>query len=313
MIKHLLCIFLLISSISQINAQNYVLNPGFEDTTACPTTLLNQVPLSSGLSSYRATPDFIHACAGNVPYSSLGMQLPHSGDAMCGFIIHDAILVNPNYREYIGSRLCEKLKVGDTYYASMYINRADNFSGSGDKVGIKFSTVAYNPTSPSFNNSAQIYTNVMINDTVNWVKISGTFVADSAYEYVIIGNFFDDGHCNYTPGTSYYLVDDICVSSDSGLCNTALCPDVGIHEQIRDNAYTISPNPFTESTDIQFNNPSKENCTLILYDLHGRIVQTIVNITSDKIKIERKELTSGLYFFKIYNNSGIIAGRLMIE
>jgi hypothetical protein len=46
------------------------------------------------------------------------------------------------------------------------------------------------PISPD--NQAALYSSTIINDTTNWVNSTGAFIADSSYQYVILGNFFKD-------------------------------------------------------------------------------------------------------------------------
>ena len=76
----------------------------------------------------------------------------------------------------------------------------------------------------------------------------------------------------------------------------------------------IYPNPTNQFATVEFNNPTKQNCTLTLCDLRGQIVRTINNISTDKVEIERQNLASGLYFFQLRTDSQIIAtGKLTIE
>lgn len=66
----------------------------------------------------------------------------------------------------------------------------------------------------------QVYTNDIIKDTANWVKIEGSFVAKGTETHITIGNFFpnsavDTSSANCWPGGSpqysYYLIDDVSV------------------------------------------------------------------------------------------------------
>ncbi|MCH8905093.1 MAG: T9SS type A sorting domain-containing protein [Bacteroidetes bacterium] len=54
--------------------------------------------------------------------------------------------------------------------------------------------------------------------------------------------------------------------------------------------------------------------SLALYDLMGTEVKRIENITSDKIKINRDNLSPGLYFYKLEERDQIIAtGKVVIQ
>lgn len=77
---------------------------------------------------------------------------------------------------------------------------------------------------------------------------------------------------------------------------------------------TVYPNPFSDYTTLKFENIKNEKSTLIIFDSRGRLVKTIADIATDEIKIERNNLTSGLYFFQLRNDRQIRAtGKLTIE
>src|SRR5262249_45922638 len=73
-------------------------------------------------------------------------------------------------------------------------------------------------------NFAHVYSTQIIDDTVKWKTIEGSFIADSAYEYIIVGNVYDFAHTSYRAFRidpnhfPYYYVDDVCVSEDSFTC-----------------------------------------------------------------------------------------------
>ena len=87
---------------------------------------------------------------------------------------------------------------------------------------------------------------------MNWTTISGSFISDSAYQYVSIGNFFDDANTTLIQmqdtvfdRSAYYYIDDAYVSSDS-LAG-------GIAEQDVQGNIKTYPNPFTKSTNVEVN------------------------------------------------------------
>jgi hypothetical protein len=88
----------------------------------------------------------------------------------------------------------------------------------------------------------------------------------------------------------------------------------GINESGNSETLRVYPNPTEKSAIIEFNNSKNENCTLTMYDTHGRLVQTITDITTDRVEIERKNLPTGLYFLQLQTDGQIIAnGKLRIE
>jgi acetyl esterase/lipase len=77
---------------------------------------------------------------------------------------------------------------------------------------------------------------------------------------------------------------------------------MGIHEGIAaENAITIYPNPFSSVTTIQLMN-AVNNATLRIYDLNGREVKQINNISGSAITLQRDNLQSGFYFMRLIQN-----------
>jgi len=89
----------------------------------------------------------------------------------------------------------------------------------------------------------------------------------------------------------------------------------GISESgIKGETFRIYPNPTDKTATLVFDNSKNEICTLTLYDTKGRLVQTITDITTDKVEIERTKLPNGLYFLQLHTERQIIAqGKLRIE
>ncbi|NVO02895.1 MAG: T9SS type A sorting domain-containing protein [Bacteroidetes bacterium] len=76
----------------------------------------------------------------------------------------------------------------------------------------------------------------------------------------------------------------------------------------------IYPNPFTESTTIEFEYQNSENYSLEIFNNLGQKVRRIENIRTNKIKIERGNFSSGIYFFQLKNDCGNWqTGKLVVE
>jgi hypothetical protein len=64
-----------------------------------------------------------------------------------------------------------------------------------------------------------------------------------------------------------------------------------------------SPNPFYHSTTISYSLPSSTQITLSIYDITGRLVETLVNETQEpgirQVRWSRKSNPSGLYFYQL--------------
>jgi hypothetical protein len=77
---------------------------------------------------------------------------------------------------------------------------------------------------------------------------------------------------------------------------------IGVHEGIAENNITIYPNPFSSATTIQLTN-GVINATLRIYDLNGRQVKQINNISGRAITLQRDNLQSGFYFMRLMQNN----------
>jgi uncharacterized delta-60 repeat protein len=96
-------------------------------------------------------------------------------------------------------------------------------------------------------------------------------------------------------------LDDVTVIS--------LSPDVGVAERLSRPSASVChllynrPNPVSNSTLISYSLPSATNVTLSIYDITGRLVETLVNGTQQpgihQVRWIRKENPSGVYFYRL--------------
>jgi hypothetical protein len=84
------------------------------------------------------------------------------------------------------------------------------------------------------------------------------------------------------------------------------------HNGSNTEAFRIFPNPFNETTTIQFYNPLSLPYTLVLTDATGRRVQEMQNITGSEIIIKREGMEAGVYFLEI-SGERIFRGKLVVE
>lgn len=298
---------------------NLISNYSFEEYSQCPEEE-NDVPYAIGWENWLATPDYFNACStdgfATVPYSlGNGIQYARTGNAYTGlFTYWPHFYWNPYpwEHEFIGAHLQQPLQVGETYYFEMYVSLGSWIYSpcSSNHIGVKFTTQTFSSYgntfvgSPLMNNSAHIYVDSMITDTANWVKVSGNVIADSAYQYLVIGNFFDDDHTDTSiigaaPFCySYYFVDDVCLSTDSSGC---LVTDV--QELNAEGELSISPNPFGEQCSIKIVGWNSNDIRLKLTDEFGRLREVNYNsyLQSKRttLTIYKGNLEKGMYFLSI--------------
>ena len=189
-----------------------------------------------------------------------------------------------------------------------------------NNIGILFSTKSFQDYQPydniwgtPTNNFANIFSTNIITDAQNWTKISGSIIADSGYQYILIGNFFDINHIdtsflfhNGSIDRAYYFLDNICVSTDSLICN----PPVIINETNKINNIKIYPNPANKKLFFKINNIYKQ-CEIVFFDLLGkRIAKQILYYPNNEIIIN--DIESGMYLIQILVNNEIINKKLII-
>lgn len=328
--KYLLPLFLF--SVSAMG-QNLVPNFSFEQYSSCPTTE-DQVEFAIGWSKYSSnnintTPDYFNSCSSastmGVPQSLFVYQAERRGcNAYMGLATWSKV---SNSREHIGIGLSQPLTVGETYYLSFYTVQdglflnGEYFGVPSNNIGIRLSTIEYNPSNPvPINNFAHLRSETIITDTVSWVRISGSLIADSAYTHLILGNFYDDTatdtlyqSCQTCQNSgSYYLVDDVCLSTDFDICNGGVdfipC-NVSVREEEEAGLVKVFPNPFRDILTVS--NLKYSYSEVLLYDMLGTLVlhEGIEHYKS--VQLDLSFLPTGLYVLKIANsNNEYISKRL---
>jgi hypothetical protein len=216
------------------------------------------------------------------------------------------------YREWIMAPLLEPLEVGQTYYCSFRANAA--FGGNhtypqhwlaNDKVGMRFTTTAMPPWNvgdpfPLPPNQAHMIYPQILADTMGWTLVTGSFVADSTYRYVMIGQFFSnlltdtlqfspEGVPWYWLPRAYTLVDAVCVSASLEGCD--LSQGVG-EEQV--GGSLLFPNPAQDQL-IVGNRAGAEAQVL---DAVGRILWQ-GRISTDRWVLEVGSWARGTYVLRL--------------
>lgn len=103
-------------------------------------------------------------------------------------------------------------------------------------------------------------------------------------------------------------------NGDAYLAQIVTCSPLSVEENKNELLLNIYPNPINQSASLEFQNQKNENYTLTIYDIQGRIVRTIKEIKTNRIEIEKQEMTSGLYFLQLQTERQVVAtGKLMIE
>jgi hypothetical protein len=316
----ILCFFVLVTGFCK-GQVNLVPNFSFEQYSTCPTAQ-DQVQYATGwdkCSNLGSTPDYYNACSSSslmgVPQGYFFYQQAHRNcGAYMGLVTRTN---NPNDREDIGIQLSSPLIIGQKYYLSFYTVMGGSYDGTfyyespSNNIGMRLSTIAYTSSNPApIDNFAHLRSVSIINDTANWVRITGSIIADSSYNYLMLGNFYDDTNTDTTTLNcgacvnlySYCLVDDVCLSTDSLLCNggidVLLCT-VSVPEIMLNNEIIFFPNPVTDILNVSFQDNSLSEINLT--DVFGEIVYSERIEGKTSVNINISSFPSGLYFLKIIN------------
>lgn len=298
-----------IQSYAQINL---IPNSSFEDTVNCPVNLSGmygeQIYALTDWFPAAESPDYLNSCSNNqanVPSGGFGYQFARSGQAYVGFFTIAQSSSQPNYREYVGVRLNQTLSIGTKYYFQGYIAAAyggfQNMRYFSNNIGVLLSKEYFeaqqNPLIP--NNTSTGNFDSILTDTTIWVPFQFSFIADSAYEYLYLGNFYDNLNTDsilpfgFTSAQgAYYFMDDLCLSIDSNFCETIL----SINNK-QENPFIIYPNPTTSH--LFFINV-KQSQMLFIYDLIGRHIFSHYLKMEDSI-LNISNLPAGNYFIKLEN------------
>lgn len=175
----------------------------------------------------------------------------------------------------------------------------------------------------------------------NWVAMNNPYQGDinTTYKSVyftdeqrgyVIGNIerilkTNDGGSNWTEdtlNTPCGLLRKVYISNNEGYiigCSQVYKNDsTGLSTSIKNISTNktigkIFPNPFSTSATFFINESRNATCDFVLYDLLGREVKrTTINQT--RTKIDRDNLPSGMYFYKISDGEKIIGtGKIIIQ
>jgi hypothetical protein len=206
-------------------AQNLVPNPSFELKSSCPTTIGQTSKCIAWSSPTSGTPDYHNACATlivDVPNNTWGSQNAHTGSAYVSCISH-----KPStgiVREYVEAKLTSALVAGEEYDVAFHVSLTDKSRYAIAEMGAYLSKGSVSTTSSSLppyipqvlNSPSRI-----LDDKINWMKISGTVIATGGETHIVIGCFKpsvsltvkDVGGLNKL---SNYYVDDVSVTPRGG-------------------------------------------------------------------------------------------------
>jgi hypothetical protein len=219
--KKILILFILMAAAKFSFAQvNLVPNPSFEDTVCCYPSAPDFPAISwKALESSDYFRDN-YGSAAPVLNNPLGSQMPFHGEGYVGFLVYES----PLNREMLLTKLLQPLEAGRKYCISYYVSKPErlDYSSNGISVYLFADSAAeysYNPGA-FVGKTPTVACDSVIYDTVNWVKVEGSFIAQGGEQFLVLGNMWTNAQTTWVNTVStpylplaYYWVDMISITA----------------------------------------------------------------------------------------------------
>jgi gliding motility-associated-like protein len=191
-------------------------NPSFEDRTCCPEENARLDCAVDWIQASAPTTDYVHTCGNYLGNTNIPAYAPlpfPDGEGGVGFRDGQQH-VGPNYKEYVGACLTEAMQAGTRYRLDFYVGFRDNVAGSMDLEMAIFAATScsFLPFGGNSNTigcpvNTGFYTEIgkqKVSGNNEWVNVVFEFVADQAYEVLILGPACGSNP-NYTLDPYFYL------------------------------------------------------------------------------------------------------------
>lgn len=298
-------------------AQNLVPNPSFEAYSICPsgsgqlyhaTSWFQPRKNSTASVNQACSSEYFHTCGSgfvNAPNSSFGYQNAKTGNAYIGFSYYESIGLN--YREYAEVKLIDPLVSGQRYKLEFYASLTDYCRYAIKQLDACFTTDSLFDSTVFVISSIvpQFQNTTFVSDTMNWTKVSGSFIAAGGERFLTLGNFQLDSLTdtlrvinnpnNYFNG-AYYYIDDVSLMVDSS---------ASVEEVDGRGSMMVYPNPAKTHFTINLSKPSTPANTFVLYSKFG-IEKKQVKIHNSITHIGVEDIENGVYYWQYGGESGKI-------
>ncbi len=258
--KYIIPILLLFTCALSKAQVNLVKNPSLEEYSPCPSGP-DQIKYAVGWMSLDSTwsydsfytipgvPEYCNICAGanvysGIPINGVFTQYPKTGNGMAQIqMFYDEAFGDSFRRDYLQGHLYASLITGQSYCVTFYIASEEGSSYSVNHIGAYLDDgtidTTHNYGLPQSQYTPQVRENKIIHDTINWIKVQGSFISNGTERLITIGNFSDKWHTAVMlngdttviygdttgiplagpGGYSWYLVDDISVIKSDAVAN----------------------------------------------------------------------------------------------
>ncbi len=226
--------FLIVSDNAQINL---VPNPSFELLDSCVsgtstfiTVLTTWDTLKAGgggglvfnacynYTTESSVPKNLNSAGGCIGFGSY--QVAHSGKGYAYLLYFKKNTPAVSWRHYTQAPLTTTLTAGKSYCVTYYASLSNRENMAVDELSAYFDNGTIQSIAPQKEAIAtpqiKSSTGVFYMNTLNWMKVQGTFTANGTESYITLGNFRTPATTNYTLfcltyGVAGYYVDDVSV------------------------------------------------------------------------------------------------------
>lgn len=281
--KYFICILFIVLFKTGWGQINLVPNPSFEMFSACPnsfgqiTEAIDWFQPNTCYLPPNGSSDFFHSCNSTLittMNTSFGFQNFHNGgDGHAGINFYNYV-GDFNY-EYLEVELIDSLEANKEYCIEFFVSLSNNSTYAIDNIQCHFSSIQSSYCGLSletFYLTPHISNNTgIISDTVNWVSISGIYIANGGEKFLTIGNFTgsigtDTLKINNNGGYSaYYYIDNVSLY---------LCEDTNNDSILISNVF--SPNA-DEINDLFLLENLPQGYEVIIYNRWGEIMQQFLH------------------------------------
>ncbi len=293
------------SSFSLIAQTNLVRDSSFEIYDTCNVTFWSIDSLTYWFNPTNGSPDLLTPCNTHggfqTPSNYFGFQTPKTGISYIGFC---PFSLNTPCREYLATKLRQKLANQRIYKIRFYLSMAEESFVSIDNIGILFTKDSIVPNGSTFtiDSIPQLITpnNVFLTDTSIWTMFEFYYTAVGYERFFTIGNFKDDSHTNYeglygaTAGDSYYYIDDVSVRQ---------LPDSDTSVYPVDSNIVSIPSILTESSSTWIIQHLPSHSNVMIFDELGRVIMKEDNYQNG---FKFSGFPAASYFYKVQFPDGSI-------
>ena len=155
-------------------------------------------------------------------------------------------------------------------------------------------------------------------DSSNWLSLNnnhGNIEADDSVAIMMYFNTHDVSVGKYSCLVNIFSVDTITLPIN--LTVSVL----NIDNNIIANRLTNFPNPFSNNTNIKFTLLNKSNTKLIIYDINGKLIKTLINknlsqgqysISWNGKDVYGSNVVNGIYFYQLITNQGSATKQMIL-